>query len=242
MLGAMATDSAGQAEALRALHHAGPPLLLPNAWDAATARTVADAGFPAVATTSGGVARSLGFEDHQQAPAAEMFAALARICAAVDVPVSADAEAGYGLPADELAGRLLEAGAVGCNLEDSDHARGVLADPEGQARYLADVKQAARRAGVDLVVNARVDVFLRSDVDADARVAEALRRGGLYREAGADCIYPILAPGRATLRALVEGLACPVNAMWRPGGLGVAELARMVAGSGPRHNAVASRV
>jgi 2-methylisocitrate lyase-like PEP mutase family enzyme len=223
----MSGDLSKRAEALRALHHASEPLVLPNVWDAASARAVAEAGFPAIATTSGGVAESLGFADHQHTPPEEMFAAVARIAASVPLPVTADVEAGYGLPADALAGRLLEAGAVGCNLEDTDHGRGLLADAEGRARYLADVVAAARSAGADLVVNARIDVFLHGDADPDARVKEALRRGRLYRDAGADCIYPIFARGRAALRALVEGLDCPVNAMVTPGGLSVSELAAL---------------
>lgn len=223
----MEQDLSGRADTLRALHGGAVPLVLPNAWDAASARAVAETGFPAVATTSGGVAQSLGFADHQQAPAHEMFAAVARIAAAVPVPVTADVEAGYGLSADALVERLLAAGAAGCNLEDSDYATGGLADPEVQARYLADVRAAARRAGVDLVLNARTDVFVRGDASPEVRTAEALRRGRLYLEAGADCVYPILARGRSLLRSLVEGLAGPVNAMATPGGLGVAELAAL---------------
>ena len=220
-------DLAEHAAALRALHHADAPLVLPNVWDADSGRAVAEAGFPAVATTSAGVAKSLGFADHQQAPADEVFAAVARIARVLALPLTADLEAGYGLAARELVERLLAAGAVGCNLEDTDHQRGELANPDVNARYLADVKAAARAAGVDVVLNARVDVFLRGEGAPEARLEEALARGRLYREAGADCIYPILAPGRETLRALAEGLDGPVNAMARPGGLSVPELAAL---------------
>jgi 2-methylisocitrate lyase-like PEP mutase family enzyme len=156
-----------------------------------------------------------------------MFAAIRRIAMSVEVPVTADVEAGYGLSPDELAERLLDAGAVGCNLEDTDHASGTLGDADGHARYLALVKAAAERAGVNLVVNARTDVFLHGDAAPEIRLEEALRRGRLYRDAGADCIYPIFARGRDLLRGLVEGLGCPVNAMATPGGLSVAELASL---------------
>ena len=223
----MTTDLSSRAGALRALHRGDAPLVLPNVWDAASARAVEGAGFPAVATTSGGVAQSLGFADHEQAPPDEMLAAAARIAAAVRLPVSADVEAGYGLPPDELAERLLAAGVVGCNLEDTDHARGELRDAETQARYLAAVKSAAREAGADLVLNARIDVFLSGEGSPESRAQEALRRGRLYRDAGADCLYPIFARGRGLLGELVEGLACPVNAMVTPGGLGVSELAAL---------------
>src|SRR5215472_9768068 len=107
-------------ELLRSLHSPGDPLLLPNAWDAATARAVVAAGFPVVATTSGGVAGTLGYEDHEGAPSDEMFAAAARIVRSVDVPVTVDAEAGYGMEPAELVTALRNAGAAGCNLEDSD--------------------------------------------------------------------------------------------------------------------------
>ena len=209
-------DLAALAERLRSLHTPGDPLLLLNAWDAASARAVTRAGLPAVGTTSAGVARALGFDDRQQTPIAEMLAAVRRIAAAVDVPVTADLEAGYGLPADEVAERLLAAGAVGLNLEDSDHAAGggVLRDPEEHAEYLAAVKRAARRAGVDVVLNARVDVHLLAYGPPEDRLEEALARARRYAEAGADCVYPIALGDEAALEAFVARSPVPVNALW----------------------------
>ncbi|MGH0031875.1 MAG: isocitrate lyase/PEP mutase family protein, partial [Myxococcota bacterium] len=204
---------ADRALTLRALHHGDAPLVLPNAWDEASARAVVAAGFPVVATTSGGVAESLGFRDHEGAPADAMFEALGRLAGAVEVPVTADVESGYGLPAGELVERLLAAGAVGCNLEDSDHGAGALGDADRQARLLSEVRAAADRAGVPLVVNARIVVFLHGDAAPGERLVEALRRGRLYAEAGADVLYPIFARGRRVLRELVEALPLPVNAM-----------------------------
>ena len=131
-------DLAGRCELLRSLHRPGTPLVLPNAWDVASARAVVAAGFPVVATTSGGVAATLGYEDHEGAPASEMLAAAARISRGVDVPVTVDAEGGYGMEPAELVAALRDAGAAGCNLEDSDHARGTLRDPAEQAGPLAD--------------------------------------------------------------------------------------------------------
>src|SRR3954469_24473506 len=118
---------------LRSLHRPGQPLLLPNAWDVATARAVVAAGFPVVATTSAGVAATLGYEDHEGAPADEMLAAAARITRSVEVPVTVDAEAGYGMEPAELVAALRSAGAAGFNLEDTDHAAGSLREPERQA-------------------------------------------------------------------------------------------------------------
>src|SRR6185369_125027 len=121
------SDLKAQADLLRELHH-GKLLVLPNVWDAASAKLVAELGFPVVATTSAAVADTLGFGDGEQAPWKEMFAAAARIAGAVSVPVTVDVEAGYGLDPHELVASLLEAGAVGCNLEDTDHRAGGLVD------------------------------------------------------------------------------------------------------------------
>lgn len=204
------------AELFRALHHGGTPLVLPNAWDPVSARLVAEAGYPAVATSSGAVARTLGYDDGQLTPAATMFAAVAAITKAVDVPVTADMEAGYGLPPKEFAERLLETGAVGCNLEDS--VGGALVDVARQADYLAEVRAAA---GAELVINARVDTFIRP---VDDPVGEAVSRGREYRRAGADCVYPILAP-LDQLKQVAEGVGGPINGHAKTGGPGPAELA-----------------
>ncbi len=205
------TDLRAHAERLRELHH-GDMLVLPNVWDAASAGVVAGAGFPAVATASAAISAMLGFPDGQGAPWAEMFAAAGRVARAVAVPVTVDAEAGYHLPPRELVDRLLEIGAVGCNLEDSDHRAGGLVEPGAQADYLASVRSAADAAGVPIVINARVDVFLpTSGVTEANRVAEAVRRGRHYREAGADCIYPIGVRHRADLTAIVTELPGPIN-------------------------------
>jgi 2-methylisocitrate lyase-like PEP mutase family enzyme len=211
-----------KAELFRAMHHGGTPLVLPNAWDPVSARIVAEAGFPAVATSSGAVARVLGYDDGQLTPAGEMLTAVMRMVRAVDVPVTADMEAGYGLPPKEFAERLLETGAVGCNLEDS--LDGKLVDPAQQADYLAEVRAVA---GADLVINARVDNFVQKGRTADERaadVADAVERGRAYRRAGADCVYPILAP-LEVLPALVTAIGGPVNAHAAPAGPTTAELA-----------------
>lgn len=208
---------AALAERLRALHQGPDTLVLPNAWDAASARVVVEAGFPAVATTSGGVAASLGWPDGEQTPADEMFAAVARIARVVaegedGLPLTADVEAGYGLGPEQVVQRLIEAGAVGCNLEDTQHAAGrTLREAEAQAATLAAVKAAGRAAGVDVVVNARVDVFLRQAPGTPTPLEEAIRRGRLYLQAGADCVFPIGAPDEGTIAALVDGIPGPIN-------------------------------
>src|SRR6266513_4929567 len=140
-------DLERRCDLLRSLHLPGTPLVLPNAWDVATARAVVAAGFPVVATTSGGVAATLGYEDQEDAPADEMLAAAARIARGVEVPVTVDAEAGYGMQPAKLVAALRSAGAAGCNLEDTDHAAGILRDPDRHAEWLRAVRAAASEAG-----------------------------------------------------------------------------------------------
>jgi 2-methylisocitrate lyase-like PEP mutase family enzyme len=201
-------DLAGK---LRELHH-GELLVLPNAWDAASAAIVAEAGFPAVATASAAISAVLGYPDGEGAPREEMFAAAGRIVRAVPVPVTVDAEAGYGMGPRELVDRLLDTGAVGCNLEDTDHRAGGLADAGKHADWLAEVRSAADDAGVPIVINARVDTFLPPNgVSEPDRVAETIRRGRLYLNAGADCIYPIGVGAKRDLETLVTELPGPVN-------------------------------
>ncbi|MDI3385631.1 isocitrate lyase/phosphoenolpyruvate mutase family protein [Streptomyces sp. B-S-A8] len=206
----------------RALHHGrapGDPLILPGPWDAAGARVFAEAGFPALATPSAGIAESLGYADGST-PADEMFAAVTRIVRAVaefGIPVSADLEAGYGLPARELVDRALAAGVVGINLEDSGPYG--LDDPHQHAGRLAEVRAAA---GDALFVNARVDTYVRGVPDLD----ETVRRARLYVEAGADSVYPILAPPDH-LPALCESIPAPVNALAHPDGPPPRELGRL---------------
>lgn len=200
---------------LRDLHVPGRPLVLRNAWDAASAKALAD-GVPAIATTSVGVAEALGYADGGNVPAAEAFAALARITAAVDVPVTHDSEAGYGLDPEAFVEGLLAAGAVGCNLEDTDHATGGLRDSGEQARFLAAVRAAA---GDRVVINARVDVHVRGGT-----LEDGLARARAYREAGADCVYPIFVQGEDAIAAYVDA-ASVVNVNLGPNTLPVATLA-----------------
>ncbi|GGQ28108.1 2-methylisocitrate lyase-like PEP mutase family enzyme [Actinomadura coerulea] len=208
------TDNAAS---LRDLHRPGDPLLLPNVWDAGSAKIVQEAGFPALATASAAVSAMLGYPDHEGAPAEEMFAAAGRVIRAATVPVTVDAEAGYGLQPGELVERLLAIGAAGCNLEDT--YAGELAEPRVQAEYIAAVREAA---GDALVINARADVFVARAPDP---VEAAIARGRLYLEAGADCVYPIAAPPDA-IPALVKGIPGPVNANNFPG-TSLAELAEL---------------
>jgi 2-methylisocitrate lyase-like PEP mutase family enzyme len=225
--------AADRCDRLRALHVRGRPLLLPNAWDVASARAVEAAGFPAVATTSAGVAATLGHGDHEGAPGEEMLEAAARISAGVRVPVTVDAESGYGMDPAELVGALREMGAAGVNLEDRDHRTGELRDAGQQVDLLRAVRGAASDLDHHLVINARIDVFLAADparpgeAPQGPHVAEALRRAEAYAEAGADCVYPIALWQRDALEHFVGAFAGPVNILRIPPAPSNAELAEL---------------
>ena len=195
-----------RADTLRALHHGPELLVLPNAWDVASAkRFAALPGCRAIATSSGAVARALGFEDGKQTPREEMLRAVERIAAAVELPVTADLEAGYGDPPGTAAAAFA-AGAAGMNLEDSRGGR--LLGLHEQV----EIVRATRAAAPELVLNARVDVFVRGGDDVDDVVA----RANAYLAAGADCAYPILAPDDV-VEELVRRIDGPVNVLVKPG-------------------------
>jgi 2-methylisocitrate lyase-like PEP mutase family enzyme len=221
--GKPATESS-KAALLRSLHVQGSPLVLPNVWDAASARAVTAAGFPVVATGSAGVAPVLGYEDGEATPAGLMFDAVARIARAVQVPVTADLERGYGLAPAELVERLAATGAVGMNIEDSDPATDELIDADEQAEFLADVRAAAVSMGVDLVINARIDTYATGAGTPEERLTEAVERGRRYLRAGADCVYPILAADPGAIRTLAAEIGGPINVLFRPGVPSIAEL------------------
>jgi 2-methylisocitrate lyase-like PEP mutase family enzyme len=220
-----------RAQAFRHLHDRSRILLLPNAWDAGSARLFARRGFAAIATTSGGMAWSLGYADGEQAPLTDVLAAIARITRVVDLPVTVDIEGGYGeTPADVAATvrAVIAAGAVGINLEDGMPGHGPLrACGEAAARVRA-AREAASASGVPIVINARVDNWMQHDHgDPAARLADAVQRAQAYLAAGADCIYPIGLADGATLAALVQAIDAPVNVAAGPGVPELAELARL---------------
>lgn len=207
-------DHVAKAELFRRLHLEPEILVLPNAWDVASATTLAAVpGCRALATSSGAVARSLGFEDGENAPAVVMIEANKRIAAAVELPVTADLEAGYGDPVG-TARAAWDFGLVGINFEDSPGK--VLKDTGEQAELIA----AIRAAVPDLVINARVDVFLHGDGNVD----EAVERANAYLSAGADCAYPIFCPP-PTIPELAGRIDGPVNVLLTPQGPSVGELA-----------------
>jgi 2-methylisocitrate lyase-like PEP mutase family enzyme len=221
--------------------HAGPdPLILANAWDVSSALAVGRAGAAAIATSSGAVAAARGYPDGEVMPVEEMLEAVGRIAVATSLPVTADMETGYGLSGPDLVAGLLEAGAIGLNLEDTDRSGGTadhLLATDAAAARIAEVRAAADAAGVPLVINARVDTFLRGSGTLDERVDAAIKRGRAYLAAGADCIYPIFLADAAAIRRLCDALDAPVNILLRPGAPSIGELAglgvrRISVGSG----------
>jgi len=235
-------SQADEATQFRDRHRGPGALVLPNAWDVASARIFEDAGFPAIATTSAGIAFSLGYPDGQRIPREEMFARIARIARAVKVPVTADVEGGYGSSNEDVANttrELILAGAVGMNLEDASRDPDQpLIDLAIAAEKIAAARGAAAELRVPIVVNARTDVYLLPAGDSAGQYPEALRRLIAYRDAGADCVF---APGlkdAATIARLVRDVKCPLNILAVPGTPPIPELeklgvARVSLGSGP---------
>src|SRR5215472_2648258 len=236
-----------RADALRALHSGPEALVLVNVWDAGSARIVEDLGFPAVATTSAGIAFSKGLPDGQKISPERMMAAVAEIAQVVNVPVTADAEAGYGdRPEDaaETARHVITAGAVGMNLED---ATGRVEQPLTQRKLQVERIHAIRERSAEmrlpLLLNARTDVYLLQVGDPAKRYDEALERLHAYRDAGADCVFLPGLRDPETIRPCVSDLRCPLNILAGPGSPSIPELAalgvkRISLGSGPMRAAL----
>jgi 2-methylisocitrate lyase-like PEP mutase family enzyme len=229
------------AERLLALHR-GPILVLPNAWDVASARVVEEAGFPAVATSSAGVAAVLGYPDGERVPRDEMLGMVSRIARAVRVPVTADLEAGYG-SAGATVEAALRAGAVGMNLEDGRRDEKALATVEEHAASVREARAAADRLGVHFVINARTDVYLARVGPEAERFDHALRRAAAYLAAGADCIFVPGVRDAETIGRLAAAIRGPLNVLAGPGTPPVAKLAslgvaRVSAGSNPMRAAL----
>jgi 2-methylisocitrate lyase-like PEP mutase family enzyme len=230
-----------KAEILRALHKGPPVLVLPNAWDAASARLIEAEGFPAIATTSAGVAAALGYPDGGIVPSNEMIEAVARIARAVKLPVTADIEHAYAANPTAVADvvlRVIAAGAVGINLEDCVPGATELEPLALQVDKIKSIIKASTTAGVRVVINARTDGFLRGFGAADTRLGIAIERGKAFLEAGADCVFVPGVRDAATIGALVRGIGGPINVLAVDGSPSIAELAalgvaRVSTGSGP---------
>lgn len=226
-----ASDRQEQAARLRSLH-AGPALLvLPNAWDILSARLFEDAGFAAIATTSSGVAAALGAADGQEISREQFLAATRAIVSAVRCPVTADMEAGYGASIDDIlqtVRAVIEVGVVGINIEDSSSAgTKALVEVAYQTDLLGAIRRLADELGLPLVINARVDAFLLAGGNHAAAFDEAVTRARAYRQAGADCVYPITLSDAGLIERFVQAVPAPVNILAGPNTLTLPDLARL---------------
>ena len=214
-----------KAEDFAALHHGGRILVLPNPWDVITARVFVKAGFPAVATTSGGVAFAQGYPDGEHISREEMLAVVRRIADGIPVPLSADMEGGYGPTPEDVAITVkgaIEAGAVGVNIEDGAKAGEGLVDFDLAVDRIRAASEAAADSGIPAVINARTDGF-HFDSGKDV-FDEAVRRANAYREAGAGCLFVPWAQDGELIGALVRQIDGPVNILAAPDTPPVAEL------------------
>jgi 2-methylisocitrate lyase-like PEP mutase family enzyme len=213
-----ATDRAAE---FRSLHAPGKLLVLPNAWDAGSARLIESCGAAAIATTSAGVAWSHGYPDGDALPARILASAMAEIARVLSVPLTVDVEGGYSADPEtvgETVAAVIDAGAVGINLEDG------AASPDLLCAKIAAAKRAAGRAGVDLFVNARTDVYLKGLVPAERARAETVARAARYTEAGCDGVFVPGLTDAGTIRSIAAAIALPLNVMVRPTLPPVAEL------------------
>ena len=239
---------AEKAAQLLQLHHAAQPLVLVNAWDAASARVVEHAGFPAIATTSAGVAHALGYADGQNVPWTAMVGTIGRVAKAVRVPVTADIEAGFAADVAQLQRtieQVLEAGAVGINLEDAlpGAAHGPLYPLEEQVDRIQSVRRICDRLKVHLVINARTDAYWQRGAEPQQAWRATLERGAAYLQAGADCVFVPGLRSPERIREAVEHWKSPVNILAVPGVPPIPELARLGVkrisfGSGPMRAAM----
>lgn len=224
-------EQKSKAVSFRAMHGGEKILVLPNAWDVASARVVEEAGFGAIATTSAGVAFSLGYRDGQKISREEMLARVARIARAVKVPVTADVESGYGSRPEDAARtarEVIEAGAVGMNLEDAPgNGDQPLVELSLQVEKIHAVREAALKTGVRLVLNARADVYLAEVGAPETRYDETLRRLLAYRDAGADCVFVPGLRDSETIGRIVRDVQCPVNILAGPGSRAIPELQKL---------------
>jgi len=225
------TIQAKKAALLKKLHHGPKILVMANAWDVISARIVEEIGFPAVATTSAGIAAALGYPDGQRVSRDEMLDVVSRIARAVQVPVTADMEAGYGTTPEkmaETARALIEAGAVGLNLED------ITGDDESsqvelglQLEKIIAIREASDAAGVPLVINARTDIYLMPIGPQETRFERTVERFRRYAKAGADCVFAPAVRDSETIAKLVKAVEAPLNTLLMPGAPNLNELEKL---------------
>jgi 2-methylisocitrate lyase-like PEP mutase family enzyme len=248
MLGGRAVKSQSErAEEFRALHTSGHILILPNAWDVASARIFEDAGFPAIATSSAALAVSLGYPDGEQIPKDEMFTVVKKIASRLTSPLSVDIESGFGATIGELSDtirRVIAAGGVGINIEDiSNFKSKTLFALENQVERIRTVRNLSNSLGIPLVINARTDAYRYAAGDEGSKLEDAIRRANAYAGADADCLYPMGLTDKSAITKFVRVVKKPVNIMARQGVPAIPELEkigvkRLSLGPGPMYAAM----
>lgn len=216
-----------KAQDFRGLHHAKRPLILPNAWDVPSARVFENAGFPAIATSSAGLMVSLGYPDGEVMDRDEFVSAVRRIARVLSVPLSVDIVGGFGKTTKEVlttVKAILKAGGIGINIEDFVHATKKLYPAERQVENVKAIRKLGDTVGIPLVINARTDALRFGPGDGESKFAEAVRRAIAYRDAGADCVYPMGLVETDSIRRFVGELDFPINVMVRKGLPKVSEL------------------
>lgn len=205
--------------------------MLVNVWDVVGAKIIEELGFPAAATASAAISASLGYDDNEEIGRDLMLASVARIAQSVEIPVTADLEAGYGATVEDAiatARGAIQAGAVGLNFEDSAHKDTPdLYDAELQAERIKAIRRTGEELGVPLVINARTDVFFRTELRDDEKFRESVRRANLYVKAGADCIYVLGPTDEDVIARLVQAIPAPVNMLALPDAPPVARMAEL---------------
>jgi 2-methylisocitrate lyase-like PEP mutase family enzyme len=216
-----------KAETLRKLHHGPRAAVFPNVWDATSARIVEELGYPAVATTSAGVANMLGYPDGENISRDEMLSIVSLVARTVRVPVTADMEAGYAISAEQMyetATALIRSGGVGLNLEDSEENESRLVELPLYLEKVAALREASSKLGVKLVLNARTDAYWWKGAQPATRMAETIKRANAFRGAGADCVF---VPGLRDLndiRRLLKESPGPLNILGGPGAPPISDL------------------
>ncbi len=219
-----------KAQDFRGLHHRKRILILPNAWDVPSARVFENEGFPAVATSSAGLVVSLGYPDGEVVGRDEFVAAVERIARVLSVPLSVDIVAGFGKTTREVVATvkaILKAGGIGINIEDFVHATKKLYPVERQVENVKAIRKLGDAVGIPLVINARTDALRYGVGDEEAKFEEAVRRATAYRDAGADCVYPMGMIDSDSIRRFVKEVDFPINVMVRKGLPSVNELERL---------------
>ena len=219
-----------KAQDFRGLHHGKRILILPNAWDVPSARVFENEGFPAVATSSAGLMVSLGYPDGEVIDRDEFVSAVRRIGRVLSIPLSVDIVAGFGRTTKEVlitVKAILKAGGVGINIEDFAHATKKLYPIERQIENVKAIRKLGDTLDIPLVINARTDALRFGQGDEEAKFREAVRRASAYRDAGADCVYPMGLTEADNVRRFVKELDCPVNVTVRKGLPTVSDLERL---------------